>query len=137
MAREDVGLDRTVRWLLDTNVVVWALHKPDELSVVVRDALHRRTVSACYSAAVVWELAIKQATGKLPYRADQIAEELKRLGFVEIPITARHGLAAGRLPRHHNDPFDRIMIAQAIAEDLVLVSRDGLFRQYGVRLLQS
>jgi PIN domain nuclease of toxin-antitoxin system len=50
---------------------------------------------------------------------------------------ARHGLAAGRLPRHHNDPFDRVMIAQALAEDLVLVSRDHLFVRYGVRLLQT
>jgi len=126
-----------VRWLLDTNVVLWALHKPDELSVMVRDALHRRTVAACYSAAVIWELAIKQATGKLPYRADHIAQELARLGFAEIPITARHGLAAGRLPRHHNDPFDRVMIAQAFAENLVLVSRDQHFGRYGVRLLQT
>lgn len=126
-----------MRWLLDTNVIIWALHKPDELSAVVRDALHRRTVAACYSAAAVWELAIKQATGKLPYRADQIATELERLGFTEFPITARHGLAAGRLPRYHNDPFDRVMIAQALEEDLVLVSRDHLFGRYGVRLLQT
>lgn len=126
-----------MRWLLDTNVVAWALHKPDELNAVVRDALHRRTVAACYSAAAVWELAIKQAIGKLPYRADHTARELERLGFTEIPITARHGLAAGQLPRHHNDPFDRVMIAQALEEDLVLVSRDSLFGRYGVRLLQT
>ncbi len=126
-----------MRWLLDTNVVVWTLHKPDELSAMVRDALHRRTIAACYSAAAIWELAIKQASGKLPYRADRVARELERLGFVEIPITARHGLAAGCLPRHHNDPFDRVMIAQALAEDLVLVSRDHLFVRYGVRLLQT
>jgi len=102
-----------------------------------RNVIRERSNSASYSAASIWELAIKQAAGKLPYRADRIAAELGRLGLDEVPVTSRHGIAAANLPRHHKDPFDRVIIAQALEGGLLLVSRDGFFARYGVPLLQA
>jgi PIN domain nuclease of toxin-antitoxin system len=126
-----------VRLLLDTNVIVWMLYAPETITAGTRNAIRQRSNPAAYSAASIWELAIKRATGKLPYEADRIAAELGRLGLNEIPVTSRHGIAAANLPRHHKDPFDRVIIAQALEEGLLLVSRDGTFAQYGVPLLQA
>ena len=126
-----------MKLLLDTNVVVWLLYEPDALDPGAKRLIRPRANPAAYSAASIWELAIKQASGKLPYRTDRIAAELGRLGLGEIAVTARHGIAAAGLPRHHKDPFDRVIIAQALEEGLVLVSRDGAFARYGVPLLQA
>ena len=126
-----------MRLLLDTNVIVWMLYAPETLLSGTRNVIRERSNSASYSAASIWELAIKQAAGKLPYRADRIAAELGRLGLNEVPVTSRHGIAAANLPRHHKDPFDRVIIAQALEGGLLLVSRDGTFARYGVPLLQA
>jgi PIN domain nuclease of toxin-antitoxin system len=97
------------------------------------------------SIACLWELAIKAANGKLPRFAAMIApgldallESLRESGLELLPIELSHVLAAGSLPQHHRDPFDRLMIAQAIEEKLTLITSDAIFPRYqGLRILYS
>lgn len=89
------------------------------------------------SAATVWELSIKAALGKLDLGGANLADEIEENDFVELPMTARHSRVAGFLPRHHDDPFDRMLIAQAQLEGLTLVTRDAAFRDYGIALLST
>ena len=90
------------------------------------------------SAAIAWEMSTKFRLGKMP-SVERLAIDFRARvtsqGFTELPITVEHGSRAGSLPGHHRDPFDRMLIAQAITEDLVLVSNETLFDQYGVRRL--
>jgi PIN domain nuclease of toxin-antitoxin system len=88
------------------------------------------------SAASAWEISIKKALGKLA-TPDDLEQQVQQGGFVALPISPAHGVAAGRLPRHHEDPFDRMLIAQAIAEGLTIVTRDKRFGDYGVALLTA
>lgn len=88
------------------------------------------------SVASAWECAVKVQNGKLPQAAPLVAAfrvTLERAGFRTLDIAAEHSLAAGALPRHHGDPWDRMLIAQALAEGMVLVSKDKVFDRYGVR----
>jgi PIN domain nuclease of toxin-antitoxin system len=87
------------------------------------------------SAASVWEMAIKQARGKLRYPAAEVDAALRRASLRELPVTVRHAEAAAMLPPLHRDPFDRMLIAQAQVEGLSLVSRDPAVRQYQVTVL--
>lgn len=86
------------------------------------------------SAATIWEIEIKRALGKLS-APDDVLSQVAAGGFDLLSITGEHAVAAGRLPRHHDDPFDRLLIAQAIAEGLTTVSRDRRFAHYGVRVI--
>lgn len=90
------------------------------------------------SAASAWEMTIKYKIGKLPVVAGFIADvptAIEEQGFIELPIGIAHGQTAGALDGHHKDPFDRMLIAQALAEDLTLVSNDMQFDAYGVKRL--
>lgn len=98
-------------------------------------AILRETASVSISAASIWEIAIKSALGKLSV-PDGLIEELARQGFEELVVTFEDALAAGALPPHHRDPFDRMLIAQAVNRDLLLVSADPQLRKYDVRVLQ-
>jgi PIN domain nuclease of toxin-antitoxin system len=84
----------------------------------------------------VWEISIKQAAGKLK-APPELLDELARIGFARLPITWEHAFEAGTLPRHHGDPFDRMLVAQARVEDLTLVTRDLVFARYGVPVLPA
>jgi PIN domain nuclease of toxin-antitoxin system len=97
------------------------------LRAAIEDARNQIFVST----ATVWEVAIKRATGKLQFDAS-IVDTVERLGFEILPITGRHAEHAGGLPRHHNDPFDRLMIAQAYLEGMVLGTQDRMMRPYGI-----
>ena len=88
------------------------------------------------SAATIWEVAIKQAIGKLPEPAG-LPERIRDSGFAELPITSRHAITAGRLPPVHRDPFDRMLIAQAQHENLTLVTRDPHCQRYQVTILPA
>jgi PIN domain nuclease of toxin-antitoxin system len=88
------------------------------------------------SAASVWEIAIKRSLGRLE-APDNLGEEVRKAGFIELPVTIRHGELAARLPPHHGDPFDRMLVAQAQAEGLVLVTRDRVLGQYAVPTLTA
>jgi PIN domain nuclease of toxin-antitoxin system len=88
------------------------------------------------SAASAWEISIKKALGKLT-APDDLEQQVQDGGFAPLPISIAHGVAAGRLPHHHEDPFDRMLIAQAFAEGLAIVTRDKRFGDYGVALLPA
>ena len=87
------------------------------------------------SAATAWEIAIKTALGRLAFPLDRLEDVLARMGIVPLPISLAHAVAAGSLPRHHDDPFDRMLIAQARLESLVLVTEDAALARYDVAIL--
>jgi PIN domain nuclease of toxin-antitoxin system len=122
-----------VRLLVDTHVVLWWLLDDPTLAAEVKDLLDHEP-DAFVSAATTWEVAIKQAMGKLRGPKD-LPERIRDSGLVELPITIGHSIAAGRLPRLHNDPFDRMLIAQALSEDLTMVTRDAAIQRYKVPVL--
>ena len=129
-----------MRLLADTHVVLWALLRPAELERRAARALRSAANDVLVSAASLWEIAIKTELGKLRLPgppAEWIPGALERTGFEVLPIGAAHALAVGGLPPHHRDPFDRMLVAQALAEGLTIVSRDERFRQYGVAVLAA
>lgn len=123
--------------LLDTHAFLWWLADDAGLSSAARRAIAEPSAIVHVSAASLWEIAIKRALGKLEVESPDLAAEIPANGFVELPITGRHALAAGALPRHHDDPFDRMLVAQALSEDLVLVTRDPAVDFYGVPTLAA
>lgn len=126
----------TDRLLLDTHALVWALAAPEELHPAARARLGDPTQVLLISPASIYEIALKVALGKLREPATDLLEGIRALGCVELPILSSHAQLAGRLPQHHRDPFDRLLIAQAILENLIVVTRDALFGAYGIPLLR-
>ncbi|WP_376087366.1 type II toxin-antitoxin system VapC family toxin [Roseomonas sp. CCTCC AB2023176] len=123
-----------MRLLLDTHVLIWAVTEPDRLPPRVAKAVAAPRNAVYVSAASAWEIAIKRAAGRLIFPIDEIDEILDRAAMEPLPVSIAHGVAAGALPRHHGDPFDRLLVAQAQIEDLVLVSTDETMGRYDVRL---
>ena len=123
--------------LLDTHVVLWWLAENPKLSAGARQAVADPSSIVHVSAATVWELSIKAALGKLDLDGADLVEEIGENDFVELPMTARHSLAAANLPRHHDDPFDRMLIAQAQLEGLTIVTRDPAFGAYGIAIFPT
>jgi PIN domain nuclease of toxin-antitoxin system len=125
------------RLLLDTHALLWWVVNHPALSAEAGRAIDEPTNEVFVSAASAWEVTTKARLGKLiagPLAQD-FAGEVRRQGFVPLPITLDHGQRAGSLPGHHRDPFDRMLIAQAQAQNLVLVSNETLFDAYGVQRL--
>lgn len=122
--------------LLDTHVVLWAFSQPDQLSPAVRrDITDPRNV-VWVSAATIWEVEIKRALGKL--RApDGLHALCVDRGFDALDISFEHAVAAGSLPAHHADPFDRMLIAQAMVEGAQIVTADPEFRRYDVEVVAA
>ena len=124
--------------LLDSHALLWWLAGDDALSAAARTAIADEDNGIFISAASTWEIATKHRLGKLP-RIGKIIADLDRLiadqGFIGLPINLRHGRVAGTLPGPHRDPFDRMLIAQAMLENLVLVSNEQPFDSYGVARL--
>ena len=124
-----------MRLLLDTHVLLWWLDGDFRLSSRARAAIAGRQALVFVSAATAWEIATKFRVGKLP-KAKDVANDipgcLAREGFVEMPVKIAHGQRAGALPEIHKDPFDRMLVAQSLVEDLALVSNERLFDRYGV-----
>ena len=116
--------------LLDTHVVLWWLADAKTLDSAVKDRLEVDS-EIFLSSATVWEVGIKQALGKLT-SDDKLAERVRDCGFSLLPITADHAIAAARLPLHHRDPFDRMLVGQALVEGLRLMTRDRAFAVYQV-----
>lgn len=127
-----------MRLLLDTHALLWWLAGDEALSLAARTAIADEGNGVFVSAASAWEITTKHRTGRLP-GVDAIIADLEgaiaEQGFAGLPITLRHGQVAGALPGPHRDPFDRMLIAQAMLEDLVLVSNEQPFDAYGVRRL--
>jgi PIN domain nuclease of toxin-antitoxin system len=123
-----------VTLLLDTHVLLWWLADDPRLTPAMRAAIADPSTPVVVSAASAWEAAIKAAAGKLKV-PDGLRQELERQGFEELPVTVEDGVAAGALPRHHGDPFDRMLIAQAARRRFVVVTADRRFADYDVLTL--
>ena len=119
--------------LLDTHIALWGLAGDPALDEDFLDRL-RHDPDIFLSPVTPWEIAIKQTAGKLGGPAN-LAELVRDMGFRELPIIHAHVTLAGRLPMHHRDPFDRMLIAQATVEGLTLVTRDADIRRYDVETL--
>jgi PIN domain nuclease of toxin-antitoxin system len=115
--------------------LLWWLADED-LSAQARDAVADPANLVVVSAASAWEISIKKALGKFA-APDDLEHQVDAGGFSPLPISIAHAIAAGQLPRHHEDPFDRMLIAQAFAEGLTVVTRDKRFEDYGVSLLPA
>ena len=120
--------------LLDTHVLLWSVGDPDQLSPSAHEVLGAGVLPAYVSAASVWEIAIKRASGKLKV-PDDLLEKLAAERFGELRVTFEHATRAGALPAHHRDPFDRMIVAQAQDEDLVVVTNDARISAYDVPVL--
>lgn len=124
-----------MRLLLDTAVVMWWIADSPQLSASFKELLD--TEPAVYVSAVSpWEITVKQFLGSFEGPGD-LAEQVRDLQFRSLPVTASHGVRAGRLPMVHTDPFDRILIAQAQAEGMALVTRNRWIPQYDVRVVPA
>jgi PIN domain nuclease of toxin-antitoxin system len=124
-----------VNLLLDSHCLLWWLGGvpiSDRADEAIADLANEVYVSA----ASIWELEIKSALGKLTIEGDLLGE-IETAGLSLLPITAAHGQAAARLPLHHRDPFDRMLIAQAQLESCSIVSRDSTFTAYAVALISA
>jgi PIN domain nuclease of toxin-antitoxin system len=120
--------------LLDTPIALWAITGDATLGEEFLDRL-RHDPDIFLSPVSLWEITIKQVAGKLAGPAD-LAERVRDMGFRELPVTHAHAIAAGRLPPHHRDPFDRMLVAQAATDGLTLVSRDTSIALYDVDILK-
>jgi PIN domain nuclease of toxin-antitoxin system len=121
-----------VNLLLDTHVLIW-WDEGRRLAAEARRAIADAD-SVYVSAASAWEVAIKTGLGRLrPTRT--VEQAVDESGFLELPVTFRHAERVGKLPPHHRDPFDRLLIAQADVEELTLVTRDAVFAGYGVGVI--
>ena len=125
-----------MRLLLDTHVLLWALGDPASLSGDARYAIEDLANGVLASAASAWEISIKRTAGKLDAPED-LASAFRATGIEPLGITVEHALAAGALPLHHRDPFDRMLVAQARAEGLTLVTRDSLLSRYGIAVMEA
>jgi PIN domain nuclease of toxin-antitoxin system len=121
--------------LVDSHVLLWFLAGDGKR---IKPALRKRIESepSTVSAATFWEIAIKQALGKLD-APDDLPGQVRRLGFDLLPVTAEHAWRVRELPPHHRDPFDRLLIAQAQVERLPIVAADDFFERYDVVLVRS
>jgi PIN domain nuclease of toxin-antitoxin system len=129
-----------VRLLLDTHTFVWWSLTPGRLPVAVHSAIAAPQNEVSVSAASVWEISIKHHAGKWPEvrgLLESMETVLEQSEFKSLPITSRHAVAAGALVSPHKDPFDRVLVAQARAEAMHLVSADKVFRNYDVPVLWS
>ena len=125
-----------MRLLLDSHVAYWALTCPEKLRTETVATLVDPENDLFVSSATVWELSIKAANGKLTLPSG-FTTVLREEAFSELPITWLHSERSAILPQHHSDPFDRLLIAQALIEGLILVTRDSKIRQYDVPLMSA
>jgi PIN domain nuclease of toxin-antitoxin system len=125
-------------YLLDTAVFLWSFGAAENLNRQAISVLEDDTTVLFLSAASCWEISMKAALGKLtlPQRASTyVPKRLRSHGIGSLPILPVHALAAGELPQHHGDPFDRMLIAQALSENMTLMTSDPAFRKYDVDIL--
>lgn len=125
-----------MRILADSHVLLWWLENPQRLSASARAAITDPANDVCFSAASVWEIGLKVGKGKLRIDGDFVAL-LENDGFEPLAVTTAHVSSSLTLPPLHGDPFDRMLIAQALAEGLVLATRDAVITHYDVPVLDA
>lgn len=119
-----------MRLLLDTHIYLWVVVADPRLSAKAREKIENAE-QVFVSAASIWEIGIKAQLGKVDAEPDQLVAAIGQSGFSELPVRAVHGAAAARLPLHHRDPFDRLLVAQALTEPLLLLTADTVLTNYG------
>jgi PIN domain nuclease of toxin-antitoxin system len=124
-----------VSLLLDSHALLWALHAPERMRPEAVALIQDPRRAVYFSAASAWELEIKVAKGKLVL-PDEWLEAAEHTGFLQIPVTAAIARSSARLPWHHTDPFDRVLIAQALEDGLQVATRDAVIGAYGVSVLE-
>ncbi|MEX2535336.1 MAG: type II toxin-antitoxin system VapC family toxin [Trueperaceae bacterium] len=122
--------------LLDTHTLLWVFSRDPRLSGEATDAIRDGSTVVYASAVTAWEISIKKALGKLEAPANYL-EGLRLYRFTPLAISTEHALAVEALQPHHRDPFDRMLVAQALEEKLVLVTHDTHLRAYGVPILET
>ena len=121
-----------MRLLLDTRLLLWALGDPAKLPAAARQGILDSANEVLFSAASIWEIAIKAELGRADFgaRPEDIARVAIESGFDELPVRAMHAALTARLPRHHRDPFDRLLVAQAMTEPARLLTVDAALGPY-------
>jgi PIN domain nuclease of toxin-antitoxin system len=118
-----------MRILLDTHIYLWWLEDHIKLSSKARELI--QSADEIYvSSASIWEAAIKISIGKLEADVSALAQQISLNGFIELPVSSKHAVQIAQLPNHHRDPFDRMLVAQAMTEPLRLLSADTQVAQY-------
>jgi PIN domain nuclease of toxin-antitoxin system len=122
-----------VRVLLDTHLLLWAVASSRRLPKGARSLILDATNEVFYSAASIWEVAIRSALRRRDFKADPtvLVRALARSGFAELPVTAAHAARVAGLPAIHRDPFDRLLVAQSLAEPMTLLTNDATLVGYG------
>ena len=125
-----------MRLLLDTHILLWALAEPRRIPKKTRSQIESPENDVWFSAASLWEVAIKVQIGRLDVSMplDDLSASAQATGFIELPVRAAHAVRVARLPPYHRDPFDRLLIAQAMLEGARLLTVDGILRQYSERV---
>ncbi len=126
-----------MRLLLDTHILLWTAGNPERLSPTIRGLLADNQNQLYFSVASAWEIAIKVNAGRLVFPLEELHSTLAAQRLILLDITLPHAMAAAALPPHHNDPFDRMLIAQARMEALLLVTADGMIPTYDVKTLSA
>jgi PIN domain nuclease of toxin-antitoxin system len=124
-----------MRLLLDTHIFCWSFYEPGRLSLEAREAMNGAD-EVFVSSASMWEVAIKVRLGKMNADPQELFEQIEANGFQELPVWSKHALLVANLPMHHTDPFDRLLIAQAISEPLHLLTADPQLRRYSELVIQ-
>ena len=120
-------------WLLDTHLLLWAAYSPERLSRRASQLLQQRDTQLMFSLASIWEVAIKASLRRADFTADPIVLQHALIGegYAELPISAAHIAQVAKLPWLHRDPFDRMLVAQAAAEGMTLLTADAALKRYG------
>jgi len=121
-----------MKLLLDTHLLLWAAGFPEKLSISTRSLLEAQENSLFFSSASLWEIAIKRSLGRDDFQVDPrvFRRGLLDNGYLELPISSEHAVSIDSLPDIHKDPFDRILVAQAMVEGIMLLTSDSLVAQY-------
>jgi PIN domain nuclease of toxin-antitoxin system len=121
-----------VKLLLDTQILLWAAGQPERLSAAARKLLNNRRNELLFSAASLWEIAIKNTLGREDFRVEPrlLRRGLLDNGYTELPVTSQHAVSIDSLPPLHKDPFDRLLLAQATSEGITLLTADAQPARY-------
>lgn len=126
-------------YLLDTHIVLWLANSPDKINASVKSILKNIDYDIYFSAVNFWEIAIKNQLDKSNFQVDSVKlyEQMLEHGFIELPVLSKHTLVLESLPNHHKDPFDRLLVAQTLDENLTLITHDSSIWKYDVNITKA